>query len=346
MKIVWLNGNPNPNFGGTEIHSVEMVKELKRMGLDLILAVAKDSYVDRHIQGIEKHYISFPNSLAFYSTYKLTKLLKRRKPQVLIANNGKEYLNALISGKLSKVKVVFFRHMERMKSWGVKRFVFPYVDLFLAVSAHVRKNLIEEGVKPERVKVVYNLIEEGRFYWREKPKDFLNFLFVGKVDKGKGVWDLLYAFEKLLKVKDKVRCFYVGEGPEKEKLERFVYEKGLKDKVFFVGYTKEVEKYYQNSHVCVIASKEREAFPRVAIEALACGCALVGSDVGGIKEAILEEENGYVFRAGDIDDLFQKMLRASQGWERLSLNSLRLYRDKFSKERVMGSFLQALEGIL
>ncbi len=72
----------------------------------------------------------------------------------------------------------------------------------------------------------------------------------------------------------------------------------------------------------------------------------MGSDVGSIKEAILEEENGYVFRAGGIEDLFQKMLRASQGWERLSLNSLRLYRDKFSKEKVMESFLQALEGIL
>ncbi|MFN3946632.1 MAG: glycosyltransferase family 4 protein [Aquificaceae bacterium] len=346
MKIVWLNGNPNQNFGGTEIHSVEMVKELKKRGLDLLLVVAKGSYVDRYTQGVKKHYISFPNSLAFYSTYKLAKLLKREKPQILIANNGKEYLNALICGKLSKAKVVFFRHMERMKSWGVKRFVFPYVDLFLAVSDHVKRNLIEEGVKPERVKVVYNLIDEERFYWKEKPRDFLNFLFVGKVDKGKGVWDLLYAFERLSKIKDKVRCFYVGEGPEREKLQKAVYEKGLKDKVFVVGYTKEVERYYQHSHVCVIPSKETEAFPRVAIEALACGCALISSDVGGTKEAILEGKNGYVFMAGDVEGLFQKMLKASQEWESLSLDSLRLYRERFSRQKVMESFIRALEELL
>lgn len=83
---------------------------------------------------------------------------------------------------------------------------------------------------------------------------------------------------------------------DKRKLERMIYEKGLRDRVFLLSYKEEVEKYYQISHLCLVPSKETEAFPRVAIEALTCGCALVVSNVGGIRKAVLEGENGYVFR--------------------------------------------------
>ncbi|RMH01712.1 MAG: glycosyltransferase family 1 protein, partial [Aquificota bacterium] len=130
MKILWLNGNPNPNFGGTEIHTIQMVRELKKYGVDVLLACSKGSYVDKHTQGIEKHYVTFKNSLSALNTLKLYKLLKEAKPNFLIANNGKEYPNALLAGKLAGTKVVFFRHMEKMKQWLVRKLVFPYVDLF------------------------------------------------------------------------------------------------------------------------------------------------------------------------------------------------------------------------
>lgn len=342
MKILWLNGHNNPNFGGTEIHTIQMVKELKSKGIDVIMVVAKGSYVDKHTDGVKKYYISFPNSLALLSTYKLIRVLKKEKPDFIIANNGKEYPNALISAKLSGVKTIFFRHMERMKSYGVRKFVFPYVDLFLAVGEHVKNNLIKEGVKQSKVEVLYNVIDEEKFLWKEKPKDGVNFLFVGKLDEGKGIFDLLSAFIKLLEVKKDIKCFYVGDGKDREKLRKAIQEKGLENKVFLLGYVKDVEKYYQMAHVCVVPSRETEAFARVALEAIACGCALVISQVGGTKEAVVEDYNGYVFKAKDVNDLFDKMLKASKEWERLSVGSLKLYKEKFSKEKTMEKFLSLL----
>ncbi len=342
MKIAWLNGNPNPKFGGTEIHTVQMVKELQREGVDVILLTAKNSYVDRHTQGVKKYYISFPNSLALMSTYRLMRVLKEEKPNFLVANNGKEYANALISAKLSGTRVVFFRHMERMKEWTVRKFIFPYVDFFFAVSHQVKNNLIEEGVDPKRIKVIYNTVDEERFFWREKPKDSVNFLFVGKLDEGKGVFDLLEAFLMLLEKKDSLRCFFVGEGRMKKKLEKFVRERDLEDRVLFTGYVQNVERYYQFSHVCVVPSKETEAFPRVAVEALSCGCALVVSDVGGIKEAVVDGFNGCVFKGGDVKDLYEKMLIALENWESFSKNSLHLFKEKFSRDKIVRGLVSTL----
>ncbi|GBC88134.1 N-acetyl-alpha-D-glucosaminyl L-malate synthase [bacterium HR13] len=345
MKILWLNGNPNPNFGGTEIHTLQMVKELKKEGIDVLLVCARDSYVDKHTEGVEKYHISFPNSLALISTIRLTSLARRRKVDFLIANNGKEYLNALLAGRLSGAKVVFFRHMEKMKQWAVRKLVFPHVDLFLAVSKHVKENLIREGVNQDRIRVIYNVVDEGRFYYQEKQKDPVELVFVGKLDEGKGVMDFLEAFYRLSQTDKRVRAWIVGDGRLRQKVRAFITERGLQYRVFTVGYTPKVEDYYRMAHICVIPSKETEAFPRVALEALACGCALVVSDIGGIKEAVEDGYNGFVFKAGNVEDLTEKMALAVRRWIELSQNALSLYRRKFSRDKVVKDFIEALESL-
>lgn len=343
MKIVWLNGNPNPNFGGTEIHTIQMVKELLKEGIDVLLICAKGSYVDKHTEGIKKYHLSFPNSLALLSTIRLAKLLIEEKPQLIIANNGKEYVNALLAGKMAGIKVAFFRHMERMREWMVRKFVFPYVDRFFAVSEHVKENLIKEGVRPERIRVIYNLIEEERFGYAEKEEGKINFLFVGKVDRGKGVFDFLEAFYKLSLERKDIEAYVVGDGKAMGEVESFIEKHDLKDKVHLVGYTPRVEDYYKMAHVCVIPSRNTEAMTRVAVEALACGCALVVSNVGGIKEAVEEEKNGYVFNAGDVEDLKEKMKMATEKWKDFSVHSYNLYKRKFSRDVVLKKFIKELE---
>ncbi len=343
MKIAWLNGNPNPNFGGTEIHTVEMVKELLRRDVDLFLVCAKDSFVDKHLREVRKYYISFPNSLAVINTIRLARVLKKEKVDVIIANNGREYPNALYAGKYAGAKVVFFRHMERMKQWMVRKFVFPYVDMFFAVSERVKSNLISEGVRRERIKVIYNLVDEERFTYAKKGEKPINLLFVGKLDEGKGVFDFVKAFLELTKEREDLHAYVVGDGSARTELERFIQLNNLSEKLFLVGYTAEVEKYYKLAHICVIPSKYTEAFSRVAAEALACGCALVVSHVGGIKEAVQEGVNGYVFKAGDIQDLVYKIKATLEKWQSFSFQSLRIYREKFSRSKITEEFLKALE---
>lgn len=346
MRILWVNGNPNPHFGGTELHTVSMVKELKNMGVDLVLACAPGSFVDKHTHHVKKFYVSFPRSLHIPGMWSLYKAMREVNPHIVIANNGKEYPDVVYLSKLFDKKVVLFRHMDRMKQITVRKLVFPLVDLFLAVSEHVKENLLKEGVSPDKIQVIYNLIDEGRFKPSQKPEHPINILFVGKVDEGKGVWDLLRAFERLTKTRDDVRLYIVGDGRELPRVRAYVEDKAIKDRVHMVGYTDKVEEYYSLSHICVVPSREREAFPRVAIEALASGCALVVSHIGGTKEAVREKENGFVFRAGDVEDLYQKLLLSIENWRVFTQNSLELYRKNFSKERTLSKFLSVLEDLL
>jgi glycosyltransferase involved in cell wall biosynthesis len=91
-----------------------------------------------------------------------------------------------------------------------------------------------------------------------------------------------------------------------------------------------VEKYYAQAHVCVIPSKGKEAFPRVALEALISGCALVVSD----------SFNGYIFERGNPEALKQKLSLALENWEIFSQNSQKLYWEKFSAKRTINKILE------
>jgi glycosyltransferase involved in cell wall biosynthesis len=337
LRVFWVNGNPNPNFGGTELHTVSMLKHLKDF-FDITLICAKGSFVDKNTDFVRKLYIPFPHSLTLPSMIKLYRAISSEKPDIVVANNGKEYPDVLYCGKLAGSKVFFFRHMSRMREWAVRKFVFPFVDKFLAVSEHVRQNLIREGVPPQKVEVVYNIIEEDRFKATQKPKNGrLKVLFVGKLDEGKGVFDLAKACLGLLKKGYPIECIFVGNGRAEADLKAMV--QGYQENFLFVGYTPEVEKYYAQAHVCVIPSKGEEAFPRVALEALISGCALVVSDSGGQKEAVIEGFNGYIFERGNPEALKEKLSLALENWETFSQNSQKLYWEKFSAQRTINKIL-------
>jgi len=189
-----------------------MLKHLKGL-FDITLICAKGSFVDKNTDFVRKLYIPFPHSLTLPSMIKLYRAISSEKPDIVVANNGKEYPDVLYCGKLAGSKVFFFRHMSRMREWTVRKFVFPFVDKFLAVSQHVRQNLIREGVPPQKVEVVYNTIEEDRFKATQKPKNGrLKVLFVGKLDEGKGVFDLARACLGLLKKGYPIECIFVGNG--------------------------------------------------------------------------------------------------------------------------------------
>jgi len=74
---------------------------------------------------------------------------------------------------------------------------------------------------------------------------------------------------------------------------------------------------------------------RVALEALISGCALVVSDLGGQKEAVIEGFNSYIFERGNPEALKEKLSLALENWETFSKNSQKLYWEKFSAQRTI-----------
>jgi len=92
----------------------------------------------------------------------------------------------------------------------------------------------------------------------------------------------------------------VGEGPERESVERLVDDLGITDKVLFLGNSSQVDRVLCFSDLFLLPSKS-ESFGLAALEAMANKVAVVSSNTGGIPEVNIHGETGYLADVGDID---------------------------------------------
>lgn len=124
-------------------------------------------------------------------------------------------------------------------------------------------------------------------------------LFVGRLVSDKGADLLLDAMALLAERGRRPRLTVVGDGPEREALAHQAESLGLTEKVSFTGIQcgEELVRLMNRHRVLVVPSRYHEPFGIVALEGIACGCLVVGSAGGGLKEAI--GPAGITFENGD-----------------------------------------------
>jgi glycogen(starch) synthase len=140
------------------------------------------------------------------------------------------------------------------------------------------------------------------------PRD-KNLVFVGRLVSDKGV-DLLLQALKLLQNDNLLPDLtIVGGGPEAENLQRLVTELGLDRQLTFAGQKSgaALAEILNRHRILVVPSRWAEPFGVVALEGIACGCVAVGSEKGGLKEAI--GPCGLTFENGNIRVLADQLKR-------------------------------------
>jgi glycosyltransferase involved in cell wall biosynthesis len=132
-------------------------------------------------------------------------------------------------------------------------------------------------------------------------------LYLGKLTRTKGIYDLLDAVPFIVKKHPEVKFIIAGDG-DIEKVRFLVKEKKIDKNVEVTGWIDGAvkEKHLQKSSILVVPS-HFEAFGISIIEAMSFGCAIVASNVGGIPEIVKEGKNGYLFKKEDITDLKHKL---------------------------------------
>ncbi|MHA1739404.1 MAG: glycosyltransferase, partial [Candidatus Heimdallarchaeota archaeon] len=119
----------------------------------------------------------------------------------------------------------------------------------------------------------------------------IDFIFVGNLTQNKQVDVIIKAFKRYLSLsKKKEKSLYiVGDGPEKQKLEKLVTDLGLNEKVILAGYRNDIEDLMRRTKFLVMASKN-EGLPAVIIEAMMNGCIPISTDVGDVNEAFQHDD--------------------------------------------------------
>jgi glycosyltransferase involved in cell wall biosynthesis len=163
---------------------------------------------------------------------------------------------------------------------------------------------------------------------------------VGKLEPIKWPEGLLAAHRRL--ESDAVLA-YVGTGPLQERLQQ-----GATDDVRLLGFQNQsrMPQFYRLADVLVLPSHS-ETWGLVLNEAMACGRAVIASDrVGAAVDLIQPEQNGWIFRAGDVDDLTRCLSLAVQrgrtGLATMGEQSRELIRD-WTVSRQVDGFVEGLQ---
>lgn len=173
-------------------------------------------------------------------------------------------------------------------------------------SAYLRDVALGWGVDPERLSVLLNPAPEiPAMPSREELRDELGLtgqalVFAGRLGPQKA---LAVALQALVDVPD-VTLAVAGDGPERSALERRAHELGLDGRVSFLGSVprEQVLRLFHAADASILPSAW-ENFPHTIVEALAVGCPVIATAVGGVPEVVRDGENGLLVPPGDPDAL-------------------------------------------
>jgi glycosyltransferase involved in cell wall biosynthesis len=134
--------------------------------------------------------------------------------------------------------------------------------------------------------------------------NYINFGFIGTLAPNKGIEVLLKAYHKIKK--PNYRLFVAGSG--KEDYEEYLKSKYKDDSIIFMGRV-DPKDFFKKVDVTIVPSIGYEALGMVVVESFAFGVPVIGSNIGGIPEMIIEGVNGMLFDPYKEGDLEEKMLK-------------------------------------
>jgi L-malate glycosyltransferase len=205
------------------------------------------------------------------------------------------------------------RELLDQRSRRQMRFTDRIVDAVVVNCEAMRKHMTDdEHVSRERIELCYNGVDTSQFFpqMARNVARFADGAFViGAVcvlRPEKALDLLLEAFARVRHLKQKMKLLIVGSGPELEKLQANSRRLGIQDDCVFVPATLVVPQFLNAFDIFVLCSHS-EAFSNGLLEAMACGCSVVGSRVGGTPELIGNEERGLLFQPSNAGDLAAKL---------------------------------------
>jgi glycosyltransferase involved in cell wall biosynthesis len=181
-------------------------------------------------------------------------------------------------------------------------------------------------------------------------------VFVGRLIEEKGVADLLQAVSLLAPVLPDVSAVIVGDGPQRQDLERLTHELGIASRVFFAGWipSGDVPCYLAAADVFIGPSKRgrdgtTEAQGLAFIEAMLAGTPVIASAIGGIVDAVRDESTGLLVRERSPEDIasaVKRLVTDSSLRQRLRENARELAARELTREASARAFSILFERVL
>jgi len=224
--------------------------------------------------------------------------------------------------------------------------LYKWVDRFLAVSDFVKDKYIEAGFSAEKIQVKYNaapIFPEDLPFVKTSERNGVT--FVGRIAPAKGTRILKEIIRNIA-----LPVNIVGEGPDLQGLKQYCQNYNLSHVKFWgqISHNK-VLKIIESSQCVMILSVCGEAFPLVAIEAMACGTPVIASSLGGLVELINKSGGGITVdpeEAGTFVDKINEFAKNSSSTTRMGFAGRHYVKEKLSSKIITNELVSIYQEVI
>jgi len=225
-----------------------------------------------------------------------------------------------------------------------------------AVSSFLKDRTVEDFAVPaDRIRVIPNFVDIRTFRRDKKPCHRATLapggekilMHVSNFRPVKRIPDVVEVFARIQRQVPS-RLVLVGDGPERPRAVERAEELGVLDRVLFLGKHASVDELLACADLFLLPSRN-ESFGLAALEALACGVPVIGTDLGGMPEVVVHGETGYLFPLGAVEEMADAgaaLLGEPDRWLRFSGAARADAVERFSNERVVPLYERLYEDVL
>jgi len=301
----------------------------------------------------------FKNILYYF---KIRKYIKKHSPDVLLAVKNIPVAIILKISLKNKFKLIIREAVDpkyssitqrslfsRLLINNIKSFLYPKSDNIIAISEGVKQSLIKNfKLDSSKIKTIYNPSADEKILSLAQEDIDSNLLSdkpliisVGRLTKQKDHITLLKAFNKIY---PKINCnlYIVGEGSERDNLEKFIINNNIGDRVKLLGYQNNPWKFMSKSELFILPSIW-EGFGNVIVESMLIGIPVISSDCpSGPREILNDGANGKLFKVGDYSHLAKTIEDILSGDNTELINRARIRSKDFSIEKITQEYEKIL----
>jgi len=318
MNILILNWRDikNPRAGGAELYFHELARRWITLGNKVTWISGGWEKCKKHeiVDGISV--IRAGNEISLYLLAPIEYFKLKNKPDIIIdVENGIPFFSPLFS---RSKKILHIHHIHREVWFKEGKFPLAHIGWFLEtkimpliykkIGVVTISNSSKEEIKDERLNNILGVVNPGidfpKYNLLNKEKT-PTVLFLNRIKKYKGIDTLLEAASKLKH--ENIKFLVGGSGDYLEEAKKYSLKREL-SKVNFLGRVSELKKreLMQKSWIFVNPSF-KEGWGIVNIEANYFGTPVVGSNVSGIKDSVVDGKTGLLFKYGNSRDLAEKI---------------------------------------
>ncbi len=321
--------------------------EIEKLGIDFsVLDRDSQSAVVKLLKETARVLLFFSRKLRKLFIFRLDYLFRIKRDAEQIArlledlnidliymnNQPSSNLEGIIAAKNTGIRSLLHSRIETdLNSFEINT-VNQFLTKMICVSKGVKNSFVKQGINSSKCVAIYNGIDTA-IIPSVSPDNIKQELGINKNElligtagslvKRKRFNDLIKAVA-LLRTQttetplNKIKCLIIGEGPERESLQKDIDKNKLTDRIILTGFKSDAISYINAMDIFVLPS-EREGFPRVILEAMLTGKPVIASRIAGPTELVIDKKTGLFFETSNIIDLAHCISRL--------LSSLQLRKD-------------------